>query len=103
LGKHELSSLSDALLQKFCIGLYKDNALTHKMRFDDKDNFKYLIRRGISIMECDKNGHNTLHHAVLMEKVDFLSYLLEGNFKSTIYGTCSDVCEVKEAFIVEKA
>lgn len=39
LGKHELSSLSNILLSKFCIGFYKDNALTHKMRFDDKDNF----------------------------------------------------------------
>lgn len=39
LGKTELSSLSDDFLSKFCIGLYKDNSLTHKMRFDDKENF----------------------------------------------------------------
>lgn len=96
--------MSDDLLGKFCIGLYKDNALTHKMRFDDKENFKYLIKRGISMLETDKNGHNCVHHAVIMEKIDFLSYLLEGSYQSSIYGVCSQaVRDVKESFIVEKA
>lgn len=49
------------LLSKFCLGIYKDNALTHKMRFDDRENFAYLLKRGISVLVADKNGNNTVH------------------------------------------
>ncbi len=45
--KNELASMSDEMLSRFCIGIYKDNALTFKLRFEDKDNFKYLLYRGI--------------------------------------------------------
>jgi len=41
--KSELASLSDQVLAKFCIGIYKDNALTYKMRFEEKESFLYLL------------------------------------------------------------
>jgi hypothetical protein len=40
--------MSDVILTRFCLGFYKDNALTYKMRFEDKENFEYLLKRGIS-------------------------------------------------------
>jgi len=35
ISKNELSSISDEILSRFCLGIYKDNFLTHKMRLDD--------------------------------------------------------------------
>jgi hypothetical protein len=36
LNKKELSGYSNRVLSKYCIGLYKDNSLTHKIRFNQK-------------------------------------------------------------------
>lgn len=51
--KSELTSLSDELLTKYCIGIYKDNSLTLKIRFEDKENFTYLLSRGIPVLQTD--------------------------------------------------
>ncbi|CDW77519.1 ankyrin repeat [Stylonychia lemnae] len=85
MNKAELASWSDKLLLLYHIGIYKDNALTYKMRFEDKENFQYLLKRGISVLCTDKNGNNILHYAIQLEKIEFLSYLLEGSFQSEIY------------------
>ena len=76
--KSDLASISDDILSRFCIGFYKDNSLTFKLRFSEKENFEYLLLRGISVLQADKYGNNTVHHAILMEKTQFLSFLLEG-------------------------
>jgi ankyrin repeat protein len=34
------------------------------MRFDDRDNFVYLLKRGIKVTNQDKNGNNAIHYAV---------------------------------------
>ena len=86
--KTELASMSDKILSSFCIGIYKDNALTYKMRFDDQENFKYLLMRKISVNNYDQNGNNSIHYAILLEKIEFLSFLMEGKFESEIMKSC---------------
>ena len=76
--KLELASMSDSVLSRFCIGLYKDNSLTYKLRFEEKDNFRYLLQRGISVLDIDKYGNNVVHYACKLEKIEFLTFLLEG-------------------------
>ncbi len=39
ISKKDLGSMSDDLLIKYHIGIYKDNAFTYKIRFEDKDSF----------------------------------------------------------------
>ena len=68
------------MLSKFCIGIYKDNTLTYSIRFDDFDIFDYLLKRGISVLNADRNGYNAIHYAIQLEKFDFLSFLLQGDF-----------------------
>jgi len=75
-----LASYSNAQLEKFCIGIYKDNALCSKMRFDEKDTFRYLVKRGLSIQRGNHEGYNALHYAIKMEQSDFLCFMLEGEF-----------------------
>ncbi|CDW77129.1 ankyrin repeat [Stylonychia lemnae] len=86
--KTELASMSDQILSSFCIGIYKDNALTFKMRFDDKENFKYLLLRKILVTNHDLNGNNCIHYAIQLEKTEFLSFLMEGKFDSEIMKMC---------------
>eukprot|EP00347_Sterkiella_histriomuscorum_P008302 403345605 len=86
--KKELASMSDKQLSKFCIGIYKDNALTYKIRFEDKENFQYLLQRQISVLNIDQNGNNVIHYAIQLEKLEFLSYLIEGKFDSEIMKMC---------------
>lgn len=44
----------------------------------------YLLNRGISVLAGDKNGNNTVHYAIQIERVEFLSLLLEGTFESSL-------------------
>lgn len=78
----ELCSMSDKALSHFNLGLYKDNALSFKMRFGDQEAFMYLIRRGLSLQQTDKEGLSVVHLAVKMEKIEFLAYMMEGEFSS---------------------
>ena len=55
--------------------------LTYSIRFGDKENFEYLIKRGISVLKFDKNGNNCLHFAIMLEKFDIISYLTEGDYE----------------------
>ena len=82
--------MSDDFLKAFNIGIYKDNTLTHKMRFEDKKNFVYLIRqRNLSLLIKDQNGNNMIHFAISLEKIEFLSLMLEGTFKGDCMQKCS--------------
>ncbi len=78
----ELSSYSDSKLATFSYGLYSDNALTYLMRVDQQRSFEYVIRRGIPLTSADRNGNNVLHFAVSLERLDYLSYLLDGSYGS---------------------
>ena len=50
------------------------------MRLDDKSKFEYLLRRGILPSSTDKEGFNAIHYAIRMGKIEFLSYMLEGDY-----------------------
>lgn len=50
------------------------------MRVEDKPKFEYLLNRGILPSTPDNEGCNALHFAIRMEKIEFLSYLLEGDY-----------------------
>jgi ankyrin repeat protein len=52
------------------------------MRVDDKSKFEYLLNRGILPSATDNEGYNAIHFAIRMEKIDFLSYLLEGDYSA---------------------
>jgi len=93
----ELSSLSDALLVKFHIGIYKDNALTYKIRFDDKSSVEYLLKRGVSLLTRDVAGHNLLHLAVKIERLEYLAFLCEGSFSSPTLFRVAEAHLYKEA------
>lgn len=86
--KTELASMSDAMLTNYCIGIYKDNSLTYKIRFEDRENFKYLLLRGISVLSADSDGNNVIHYAIKLEKLEFISFLMEGKFESEIMKMC---------------
>lgn len=104
LNKSELASMSDSLLSKFCIGLYKDNSLTYKLRFEEKENFKYLLYRGISVILSDKKGNNVLHFAIMLEKIEFITFLVEGQWKSEVMQACEkSIKQLNDAFTHRKA
>lgn len=50
------------------------------IRLDDKAKFEYLLGRGISPAASDSEGCNALHYAIRMERMEFLSYMLEGDY-----------------------
>ena len=72
--------MSNQLLLKYHIGLYKDNTFTNKMRFEDKECFSYLLTRNLSLLVADDRGLNIIHHSIAMEKLDYLAFMLEGVF-----------------------
>jgi hypothetical protein len=50
------------------------------MRVDDMKTFKYVLKRGVSPLAANENDMNTLHFAIILEKLNFISYLLEGDY-----------------------
>jgi hypothetical protein len=52
------------------------------MRFEDRENFVYLLKRGIKVESQDKNGNNAVHFAIQLEKLHYLTFLFEGTFES---------------------
>lgn len=52
------------------------------MRVEDKGKFEYLLNRGILPSAPDHEGCNAIHFAVRMEKIEYLSYLLEGDYSA---------------------
>jgi ankyrin repeat protein len=52
------------------------------IRVEDKSKFEYLLNRGLVPSTMDAEGCNGIHYAVRMGKLDFLSYLLEGDYSS---------------------
>ena len=50
------------------------------MRINDIQNFEYILRRGVSPLKSNENDLNVLHMAIKLEKLEFLSYLLEGDY-----------------------
>ena len=55
------------------------------MRIEERDNFVYLLNRGIRVLKTNNEGLNTVHYAINLEKTDFLSQLIEGDFEGHIY------------------
>lgn len=39
-----------------------------------------MLSRNLSLLVADDKGMNIVHHAIEMEKIDFLAYMLEGEF-----------------------
>ena len=77
LSKQAMSSYSNARLSQYVYGLYNDNALTYLMRIDDRPNFQYVLQRGIKPSCTDASGMTVVHYAIMLEKIHFLSFLLE--------------------------
>ena len=75
-----MASVSNDLLTEFKYGIYKDNALTYFMRIKDWEIFKYLLSRGIKPSSKNEDGLTAVHFAVEMERFEFLSYMLQGDF-----------------------
>ena len=78
----QLATYSNKQLQVFCYGIYSDNALTYTMRMEDSEKFQYLLARGVLPSATDSSGCNAIHYAIRMEKLNFLSYMLEGDFNA---------------------
>lgn len=60
------------------------------MRFSDRESFAYLLKRGLSLMTNNSEGFNIVHLAVKIEKIEFLSYLMEGTFTSPMIERLSE-------------
>jgi hypothetical protein len=52
------------------------------MRINDTEKFDYILKRGISPLASNQNELSALHFAIELEKLNFLSYLLEGDFEA---------------------
>lgn len=52
------------------------------MRIDDKQKFEYLLNRGILPSSTNSEGFNSLHFAVKLNKLNYLSYMLEGDYNA---------------------
>ncbi len=52
------------------------------MKINDKVRFEYLLNRGVYASFQDKDGNSALHYCIRYENIDFLSYLLEGEYHS---------------------
>jgi ankyrin repeat protein len=52
------------------------------MRIGDKQRFEYLLNRGVYASCTDKDGNSAIHYCIKMEKIEFLSYLFEGEYHS---------------------
>lgn len=50
------------------------------IRIEDKPKFEYLLNRSILASIPDLDGNNALHYAIRMERIEFISYLLEGEY-----------------------
>lgn len=50
------------------------------IRIGDKKRFEYLLNRGVYPSFTDTNGNSALHYCIRLENIDFLSYLLEGEY-----------------------
>lgn len=53
------------------------------IRVENRESFKYLLRRGILPSAQDTDGFNAIHFAVRGEKLDFLSYMFESDFNAS--------------------
>ncbi|CDW77266.1 ankyrin repeat [Stylonychia lemnae] len=80
IDQKNLASKNNNSLEQFIYGLYKDNVLTYLMRINDYQTFDYILKRGVSPLASNENDMNAIHLAIKLEKMNFLSYLLEGDF-----------------------
>lgn len=78
--------------------------LTYSIRCGDKENFEYLLNRGISILKFDKKGNNCLHFAINIEKLDIIAYLTERNYEpDTLAIILKDPAFISDTFYTNKA
>ena len=52
------------------------------MRIDDREKFEYILGRGVLPSASDEKGHNSLFYAVRMERLHYVSFLLEAEYHS---------------------
>ncbi len=52
------------------------------IRVDDKLKFEYLINRGLLPSLSDSSGCNALIYAIRMEKLEFVAFMLEGDYNA---------------------
>ena len=78
-----LSSKNTIQLSNFMYGLYQDNVLTYVMRIKDRENFEYVLRRGVSPLAANQNDFNGLHFAIKLERLEFLAFLFEGDYDAS--------------------
>ena len=60
------------------------------IRIGDKDKFEYLLARGILPSITDLEGCNALHYAARIDRLEFLSYMLEGDYHAYEYSNSID-------------
>lgn len=51
-------------------------------RMEDKEKFEYLLGRGILPSTSDQHGNNSLLKLVQMDRIEFLAFLLEGDYNA---------------------
>lgn len=44
-----------------------------------------MLNRGIRVIKSNSDGMNAVHYAITLEKTDFLSLLVEGEFDGHIF------------------
>lgn len=61
----EFACLNNVNLEKFEYGEHMDNALTYTIRKNRFDLFKYLLKRGVSLLAANEDNLNAVHGIML--------------------------------------
>lgn len=77
--KSNLDLISNEHLSRFIINDGKDNALTFSMKCKNFKVFKQLLIKGVSPMCMNADGMTAVHYAVEMGRLEYLTYLFEGD------------------------
>ena len=78
LSRNIMTTLSNELLSLFRYGLQKESALFQMLRNDQKNDFEYLVKRKVPLnTQSPTTGQNIVHLAIELNKVDYLTFLLQ--------------------------
>jgi len=77
--KSNLDLISNEHLSRFIINNGQDNALTFAMKCKNFKVFKQLLHKGVSPLCTNCDGMTAVHYAIELERMEYLSYLFEGD------------------------